>query len=116
MIVEQSNPGYTAAVIKEYQHPSLSRVTLPEVMQALSDPVRIGIVRRLLEAGEGTEFACNEFPMRLSKATRSHHFQVLRDAGLIRTRVEGTKCMSSLRRGELQKRFPGLLGMIENSK
>jgi DNA-binding transcriptional ArsR family regulator len=84
-------------------------------MQALSDPVRVGIVRRLLEAGEGGEFACKEFPMRLSKATRSHHFQILRDAGLIRTRVEGTRCMTSLRRDEVQKRFPGLLGMIENS-
>jgi DNA-binding transcriptional ArsR family regulator len=103
-------------VNKEYRHPALSRVTLPDVMQALSDPVRIDILRRLLEAGEGTEFACNEFPMRLSKATRSHHFQILRDAGLIRTRVEGTKCMNSLRSGEIQKRFPGLLDVLLRSR
>ncbi len=103
-------------MIKEYVHPALNRVTLPEVMQALSDPVRISIVRRLLEAGEGNEFACNEFPMPLSKATRSHHFQILRDAGLIRTRVEGTRCMNSLRTGEIQKQFPGLLGLIEHSQ
>lgn len=101
---------------KEYRHPPLNRVTLPEAMQALSDPVRIGIVRLLLEAGEGKEFACNEFPMRLSKATRSHHFQILREAGFIRTRVEGTRCMNSLRGEELQKRFPGLLGVITGSR
>jgi DNA-binding transcriptional ArsR family regulator len=103
-------------VKKTIPHPSLSRVTLPGVLHALSDPVRVGIVRRLLEAEEGGEFACNEFPMKLSKATRSHHFQILREAGLIRTRVEGTKCMNSLRRSEVQKRFPGLLAMIENSR
>jgi DNA-binding transcriptional ArsR family regulator len=52
----------------------------------------------------------------VSKATRSHHFDVLRDAGLISTRTEGTKCMTSLRRAELDKRFPGLLRLIANSR
>ncbi len=82
------------------------------VMQALSDPWRLGIVRSLL-AAEGREFACNEFPMDVSKATRSHHIQVLREAGLIRTRVEGTKCMTSLRYEEMEDRFPGLLRLAE---
>lgn len=101
--------------MKEYHHPPLRDIQLPDVMQALSDPARIGIVRRLLEAKEGHAFACNEFPMRVSKATRSHHFQILRDAGLIQTRVEGTKCMTSLRREEVQQRFPGLLEVIARS-
>lgn len=100
--------------MKEYTHPAMRSVTLPLVMQALSDPVRIKIVRQLLSA-EGASFACNEFPMKVSKATRSHHFQILRDAGLIRSRFEGTKCMTSLRRPEIEKRFPGLLTFLETS-
>ncbi len=98
--------------MKEYRHPELTTVKMTVVMQALSDPWRLGIVRSLLEA-EGREFACNEFPMDVSKATRSHHIQVLREAGLIRIRVEGTKCMTSLRFEEIEERFPGLLRLAE---
>jgi hypothetical protein len=56
--------------------------------------------------------SCNEIPLDVAKATRSHHFDVLRDAGVIFTRCEGTKCMTSVRRKELNKRFPGLLKLI----
>ncbi len=99
--------------MKVYYHPSLSRVALATVMQALSDQCRVAIIRAL---ADGQELACNEFALDVSKATRSHHFDVLRDAGLIFTRTEGTKCMTSLRRAELDKRFPGLLRLIANSK
>jgi len=97
--------------MKRYRHPSLRTVTFETAMQALSDPGRVAIVRDLLKA-QGQEFACNEFPGTLSKATRSHHFQILREAGFIRTRVEGTKCMTSLRLEEVEKRFPGLLQLV----
>jgi DNA-binding transcriptional ArsR family regulator len=99
--------------MKVYSHPSLSRIDLVTVMQALSDPCRIAIIRAL---ADGQELAGNEFALDVSKATRSHHFDVLRDAGLIFTRTEGTKCMTSLRRAELDKRFPGLLRLIANSR
>jgi DNA-binding transcriptional ArsR family regulator len=99
--------------MKVYSHPSLSRIDLVTVMQALSDPCRIAIIRAL---ADGLELAGNEFALDVSKATRSHHFDVLRDAGLIFTRTEGTKCMTSLRRAELDKRFPGLLRLIANSR
>jgi DNA-binding transcriptional ArsR family regulator len=95
--------------MKVYSHPSLHQVELVTVMQALSDPCRIAIIRAL---ADGQELACNEFALDLSKATRSHHFEVLREAGLTFTRTEGTKCMTSLRRAELDKRFPGLLRLI----
>ena len=95
--------------LKDYSHPALADVTLPAVMQALSDPCRIAIVRALLERGE---LACNEVPLDISKATRSHHFAILREAGLVATRVEGTRCMSSIRRGEFEARFPGLLELV----
>jgi DNA-binding transcriptional ArsR family regulator len=98
-------------MMKVYSHPSLELIPLATVMQALSDPCRIAIVRTLLD-NTGLELACNEIPLEVSKATRSHHFDVLRDAGVIFTRSEGTKCMTSLRRKELNKRFPGLLKLI----
>jgi DNA-binding transcriptional ArsR family regulator len=52
----------------------------------------------------------------IAKATRSHHFEVLRAAGIIHTEMDGTKCMTSLRRAELAKRFPGLLKLIATAK
>ncbi|HEY5705186.1 MAG TPA: hypothetical protein VIS96_06405 [Terrimicrobiaceae bacterium] len=98
--------------MKSYSHPaSLEDIPLVAVMQALSDPCRVAIVRALL-ATEGRELACNEIPLHISKATRSHHFDVLRDVGIIFTRCEGTKCLSSVRVKELNKRFPGLLKLV----
>lgn len=98
--------------MKSYSHPQMEEVSLPMVMQALSDPCRMTIVRTLLQQKSGVELACNEIPLSIAKATRSHHFDVLRQAGLIQTRSEGTKCMSSLRRSELESRFPGLLQLL----
>ena len=80
-------------------------------MQALSDPCRLAIVRALLGARKG-ELACNEVPLRVAKATRSHHFSVLREAGLAFTRMKGTKCMTSIRQEEIKARFPGLLDLV----
>jgi len=97
--------------VKTYSHPPIQEVALPVVMQALSDPCRLAIVRELLDA-KGRALACNEVRLTVSKATRSHHFEVLRAAGLIRTEMDGTKCMTSLRRKELNQRFPGLLKLI----
>ncbi len=97
--------------VKTYSHPAMADIELAAVMQALSDPCRLAIVQELLKA-EGRALACNEVPLDISKATRSHHFEVLRDAGIISTKVEGTKCMTSLRTTELNKHFPGLLKLI----
>ena len=99
--------------MKAYTHPSLDDVSLTAVMQALSDPCRVSIVQALL-AEEERELACNEISLDVAKATRSHHFDVLREAGIIFTRCEGTRCMSSVRRKELNKRFPGLLKLISH--
>lgn len=93
-----------------YEHPEISSVTLPVVMQALSDPCRLAIVRELLS--QDRPLACNEVPLEISKATRSHHFEVLRNAGIIRTEVEGTKCMTSLRKNDIENKFPGLLDLV----
>lgn len=97
--------------MRTYEHPPLADIPLATAMQALSDPCRVAIVRALLKA-DGRELACNEIPLEQSKATVSHHFETLREAGLIRTRVEGTKCLSSVRRKEFERRFPGLLALV----
>jgi DNA-binding transcriptional ArsR family regulator len=100
--------------MKAYSHPALRDVPLHAVMQALSDPCRMAIVRELLQV-KGRALACNEVRLNISKATRSHHFEVLRAAGIIFTETEGTKCMTSLRRKELHRRFPGLLELISRA-
>jgi DNA-binding transcriptional ArsR family regulator len=99
--------------MKVYSHPSLKQVELATVMHALSDPCRMVVIRTLAESGE---LACNEIALDVSKGTRSYHFDVLRAAGLILTSTEGTKCMTSLRRAEVQKRFPGLLKLVLRRK
>jgi DNA-binding transcriptional ArsR family regulator len=102
-----------AELMRQYFHPPLRDVSLTTLLQALSDPCRFSIVRAL---AHGEECACHEIALDVSKATRSHHFDVLREAGLIFTRTEGTKCMTSLRIAELDKRFPGLLDLIRSEK
>jgi len=111
MIVEPTSPCYRfLSGMKDYVHPDLNQIELSTVFQALADPCRMAIVRKLLQ--EDRPLACNEVPLEISKATRSHHFETLRDAGLIYTRAEGTKCMTSLRKEELEARFPGLLALL----
>ena len=95
--------------MKAYDHPDISKVPLEMVMHALSDPCRVAIVRALL--GQ-SELACNELPVDVAKATLSHHMDSLRAAGLIETRVVGAKCLSSVRRAEMNKQFPGVLALV----
>jgi len=90
-------------------------VALTDVMQAMSDPCRLSIVRQLLQS-KGRALACNEVRLDVAKATRSHHFEVLRAAGIIFTEMDGTKCMTSVRRTELNQHFPGLLKLIASRK
>ncbi len=96
---------------RTYTHPDLNEVPLAAAMQALADPSRVAIVRTLMADG-GRELACNEFDLCQSKATISHHFDILREAGIIHTRTEGRRCLSKVRQGELEKRFPGLLKLV----
>ena len=93
----------------EIAHPELADVDTAAVLQALGDPVRLRIVRLLADEGERT---CGTMELGVSKATRSHHLKVLREAGVTRTRAEGTRKHVSLRREELEARFPGLLDAV----
>src|SRR3954468_16889869 len=93
----------------EFVEPAVEDMTLAAVMSALSDPVRVTIVRELAAHGES---ACGSIELGVSKATRSHHFKVLREAGLTHTRAEGTHRFVSLRREDVDVRFPALLGAV----
>jgi DNA-binding transcriptional ArsR family regulator len=89
--------------------PEVDAIELADVLHALSDPARLEIVRGLAADGERQ---CGTFDLGLTKATRSHHFKVLREAGLTHTRVVGTARYVRLRRDELEAKFPGLLDAV----
>ena len=95
--------------MRHLHHPRIDEVALPDVLHALSDPVRLQIVRELADREEQS---CSAVESSVSKSTLSHHFKVLREAGVTHTRVNGTHRYISLRRAELEERFPGLLGSV----
>jgi DNA-binding transcriptional ArsR family regulator len=86
-----------------------SEASLERVLHALSDPVRLRIVAALAEKGESS---CGSFDVPVTKSTCTHHFRVLREAGIIRQRQVGTTRLNELRRAELDSSFPGLLDTI----
>lgn len=88
--------------------PSQADLALPHVLHALSDPTRLEVVRRLAQE----ERACGTFELSITKSTLSHHFKLLREAGLTHTRMEGVRRVVSLRRDDLEVRFPGLLDVV----
>jgi DNA-binding transcriptional ArsR family regulator len=90
-------------------HPRIDEIALPDVLHALSDPVRLQIVRALADREEQS---CSSVEASVSKSTLSHHFKVLREAGVTHTRVNGTHRLVSIRRDELEQRFPGLLDSV----
>jgi DNA-binding transcriptional ArsR family regulator len=94
----------------ELTHPGRDEIELAAVLHALSDPVRLGIVTALRECGD--ERRCGSFPVSVSKSTLTHHFRVLREAGMIVQRQEGTARLSRLRTDDLDARFPGVLDAI----
>jgi DNA-binding transcriptional ArsR family regulator len=91
-------------------HPMRDQMELSAVLHALSDPVRLMIVVELAKK-EG-EHTCGSFALPVTKSTCTHHFKVLREAGLIHQRQQGTTRLNKLRREDLEARFPALLETI----
>jgi DNA-binding transcriptional ArsR family regulator len=100
----------TAPAVATLHHPSPSEMRIETVLHALSDPVRLTIVRTLAAEPEGR--ACGTFNLPVTKSTATHHFRVLREAGVVRQRDEGRRRITELRRDELDGRFPGLLDSV----
>ncbi|GAA1567533.1 helix-turn-helix domain-containing protein [Actinomadura kijaniata] len=95
--------------MRELHHPAADEIDLSAVLFALADPVRRGLVAGLADGAEaGTGDCAGDLP----PSTASHHFKTLREAGVTRTRVAGTRRLVSLRRDDLEARFPGLLDAI----
>jgi DNA-binding transcriptional ArsR family regulator len=90
-------------------HPAAEELELAAVLHALSDPVRLRIVRDL--AGNGA-CNCGAFAVPVAKSTLSHHLKVLREAGVTLTEPAGTQRVVSLRADDLNARFPGLLDAV----
>ncbi|GMA30882.1 ArsR/SmtB family transcription factor [Litorihabitans aurantiacus] len=95
---------------RELTHPEADAVTLDSVLAALADPVRRTIVTQL--ARGHSDQACIAFDLPVSKSTSTHHFRVLREAGLITQRYEGTAILNTLRIDDVEARFPGLLTSV----
>ncbi|MEH1965979.1 MULTISPECIES: ArsR/SmtB family transcription factor [unclassified Nostoc] len=90
-------------------HPDRKNISLPGVLYALGDPVRLEIVRLLATEGEQ---CCARFDFAIAKSTMSNHFKILRESGIVFTRKEGTQHINILRREDLEMLFPGLLDAV----
>jgi DNA-binding transcriptional ArsR family regulator len=96
--------------MKQYPHPTREQITLTGVLHALSDPVRLSFIKNLSK--NTCELACGAFETPVAKSTMSHHLRVLREAGIVKVRSEGTQSLTSLRWEDLEERFPGLLKSV----
>ncbi|MDI3385800.1 helix-turn-helix transcriptional regulator [Streptomyces sp. B-S-A8] len=94
-----------------YQHPETSEIAMPKVLFALSEPLRLTMVRMLVERGEVDSI---DLGPDLPRSTLTHHTSLLRESGIVFVRAEGRKCMIRLREDDLEARFPGLIRTVLN--
>ena len=90
-------------------HPAIETVKLPDVLHALADPIRLGLVRLL---SDGEERAWGQLDAPIAPSTLSHHLKVLRSAGITCTRMEGNRCFVRLRTDDLNEQFPDLMATV----
>jgi len=109
LMFEECQTKGAAAAGEAEAEPALAALTC--VLSALGDPMRLAIVRLLAETGPAGR-PCGSFGLPVSKSTLTHHFRVLREAGLIEQRGDGTRRLTTLRRAQLDARYPGLLDCV----
>ena len=97
---------------RDMPHPDLADVELTSVLFALSDPARLELVRLIAAEGPQTVAQCHQLDPATPKSTFSHHLKTLREAGVVRNEPFGRMRQVSLRRNELDERFPGLLRSV----
>ncbi|MBX7465007.1 ArsR/SmtB family transcription factor [Streptomyces sp. NPDC001251] len=100
----------TVTNTRELAHPAREEIRLEGVLHALSDPMRMRVVRALATTED--ELSCSHFVLPVTKSTTTHHFRVLRESGVIQQVYRGTAKMNGLRRADLDALFPGLLDSI----
>ncbi|MGV9340170.1 ArsR/SmtB family transcription factor [Streptomyces sp. NPDC003688] len=92
--------------------PAVEALRLETVLAALSDPLRLTIVRKLLLESEQFDHPCGWFGLDRPKSSLTHHFKALREAGVTRQRQYGLERRSHVRVEDLNSRFPGLLDLV----
>ncbi|MFD4033800.1 ArsR/SmtB family transcription factor [Streptomyces sp. NPDC058637] len=90
-------------------HPDEEELDLFKIMSALADPVRLGIVMTL---SSRPGLACSGFYQDVTRSALTRHFRILRETGLIRQHDVGTRRINTLRKEELDRRFPGLIDLV----
>ena len=98
--------------MKPVFHPDIEDVAPADVFGALADPIRLGILVALADVNEVDKARCSHFTAFASPSLLSYHFAKLREAGITHMRVEGTSRYLSIRRADLDRRFPGLLDSV----
>ncbi len=92
--------------------PAAGEIEIVHVLQALADPVRLELIRALRSNPSPRSCAITEYDIEISAPTLSHHWKVLREAGLTTTFVEGRTRWVELRTDDIHQRFPGLLDAV----
>jgi len=98
--------------VREIPHPATDEIELTAVLRTVGEPVRLAMVRALAAAGEEMPARDVQGAVGLPTSTCSYHLKLLRQAGVTRTRPAGTERFISLRRDDLDARFPGLLDVL----
>jgi DNA-binding transcriptional ArsR family regulator len=102
----------SASVVEVRSQPPIEQLEIGVVFGALSDPLRRRIIAQLLADPDDMPRRCSTFDYGVSKSTMTHHFKVLREAGLISAVDYGNRCEITLRRSDVDFRFPGLLTLL----
>ncbi|WP_244168410.1 MULTISPECIES: ArsR/SmtB family transcription factor [Pseudomonas] len=90
-------------------HPARELIRLEHVFGALGNPLRLAAVHMI---AQGDEFLCCDVLPDIPKSTMTHHWRILRDSGVVWQQRIGREYRLSLRREDLDARFPGLLNAI----
>jgi DNA-binding transcriptional ArsR family regulator len=117
MIIElTANPRYSGGVMDDVTEPTAANFELPRVLAALADRHRLATVRFVARTGESwCARVMQDVGLEMSKSTFSHHLRILREAGVVTKRIEGTKSYMCVRKADLDARFPGLIDSILNA-
>ncbi|WP_329111630.1 ArsR family transcriptional regulator [[Kitasatospora] papulosa] len=92
----------------ELTHPQVEDLEVGSVLLALADENRRRVVAELAERPD-EERLCASFDLPVGKSSRTRHWRVLREAGLVYQRDAGNGLYMRLRKDDLDRRFPGLI-------
>lgn len=95
---------------KVFYHPATKDLTIDGILYALADPIRRSMLFRLMQCTGMSNSEAGED--QLSPSTLSFHMRILREAGLIKSEKHGVSVINTVRKEDIEKRFPGLLHTI----